>query len=409
MENHLHGPPREAELSMESGHGASIQLGTPGTIDTPMTASTVHTMNSSVGETYSNYNGDTWADKNSVKGGLPDQSFDQDSLSNIPYSHTPKDNTVLQPIYETSDVSNSVGSKEGAWLQGHNNSISSFTSPYMKSSAPASVIKAPQQAQHLQQYQSVAQQRQQHRQHHQHTTGQTNAESKSEGLTHVFLSAITLILAASLVIYLTSMDQKMSISSPSSRSGDWWWSPSPNHIENPTSNAWINSVTASIMAKKSSQEKIANVEADWRVREEAKLTAQRLEVEKKQKQRETELKKEHATALLQASKEAEEKRAHERARRKAEEELRAAEEKHAVELRRHRELEEKRDAQRKEELARLKATEAERVKLEATKQAKLIYDAKMKEEREKETKVLAEKTAAEKVKADKARAEKLKT
>ena len=138
------------DISMDSNYDASINFGTPGTINTPMTANTVHTMDSSVGETYSNYNGETWRDKNSVHGSVRDEySFDQDSLSNFSYSRSTR-GTPLHPIHEISGASTSSAAskkEEEGLLQ---NDVSSFISPSMSKSSmstPASVHEVKQQLQ----------------------------------------------------------------------------------------------------------------------------------------------------------------------------------------------------------------------------------------------------------------------
>ena len=148
--------------------------------------------------------------------------------------------------------------------------------------------------------------------------------------------------------------------------------------------------------RKSATEQTAKHEAERRAKEEAKLRLQKAEAEKKKKTRDLERAKEHAEALAKAAKEVEDRKAHEKARLKAEAELRAAEQKHALELKKHRDLAGKKELQRNQDAAKAKALEDERVRVEAAKQAKLIYEAKIKEEKERIARVEA------KTKVDKA-------
>ena len=87
-----------------------------------------------MGETYSNYNGETRRDKNSVHGSVHDEySFDQDSLSNFSYSRSTRGTTPLHPIHEISGVStSSAASKKEEDLR--ENDVSSFISPSMSKS-----------------------------------------------------------------------------------------------------------------------------------------------------------------------------------------------------------------------------------------------------------------------------------
>ena len=175
-----------------------------------MTANTVHTMDSS--ETYSNYNGETWRDKNSVHGSVRDEySFDQDSLSNFSYSRSTR-GTPLHPIHEISGASTSSAAskkEEEGLLQ---NDVSSFISPSMSKSSmstPASVHEVKQQ---LQKEPEQIQPR--------------PAGKDSESFTHIFLSAVTLVFAATLVVHLTPMDPNMHNDASRAVSSSWW-SPCP--------------------------------------------------------------------------------------------------------------------------------------------------------------------------------------
>lgn len=418
-------------LKSENGSDdLSFQLGTPGTVNTPMTAHTVQSMASSVGETYDNYHGDTWRDKDSVASDDMNDgmSFEQDSLNSIHLYRTPRDVTPLATINENSSTKgtgSSYKTKEGddiGWLQGKDNSIGSFLSPYVssKSKQPQSEVKeSPQQSGNGRHHH--------HGRHHTTSASATAAskdaiKSKREYSAHLFLTVVTLLLAVSLVVHLSRHHDVVKVvekrvplvsSSPLSLAG-WFSSPEQQAQkaieENPT--GWMDSITAGMLAKKSKETEKAKKEAAEKQKEIDRLEKSRREAREKAAARELEAERERQEALAKAAKEEAERKEAQRARLRAEQELAELEAKHAEEEKRHRLQEERRAKERKEEIARLekerreeiermKQQEDERVLVEAAKKAKAIHEAETKKKMELQAAKEAEKVAIAKAEAAK--------
>lgn len=419
-------------LKSESGADLSFQLGTPGTINTPMTTHTVHSMASSVGETYDNYNGDTWKDKDSVasddfQDGL---SFEGDSLNDISMNNTPRDHTPLATIKEDSSVKGSGSSYKAkgddlGWLQGKDNSISSFLSPYISSKQKQSEVKQPP---------STSKEGSGHRPHHHHHHHHENKPSSSNGAVtemtnsmkgkreysaHIFLSVVTLLLALSLVVHLSRHHEVVRVVEKhvpiaSSSFAGWFSSPEKQVAkafeDNPSS--WMDSITAKVLAKKTLETEKAKKEAEEKQLEIDRLEKSRIAAKNKAAAREIEAKKEREAVLAKAAKEEADRKEAERARRQAEQELADLEAKHAEEEKRHKVQEEKRAKERKEEISRLererkaeiermKKEEEDRVLVEAAKKAKAIHEAELKKKRELEAARETEKLAIAKAQAAK--------
>lgn len=403
-----------------------------------MTNHTVHSMASSVGETFDNYNGDTWKDKDSMIGSDDGMSFEQDSLNDISLNRTPRDVTPLATINENSSAKGTGSSHKTrgddlGWLQGKDNSVGSFMSPYLSSRQQS---PQPRQSAVKESPQTSGNGHHHHHGHHRHTDKPSTAsasvagagtsadkdaiKSKREFSAHVFLSVVTLLLALSLVMHLSRhhdvvkvIEKRVPIVSNSPFSG--WFGSSEQQVqhaieENPS--GWMDSITAGVLAKKSIETEKAKKEAAEKQKEIDRLERSRKEARDKAAARELESKREREEALAKAAKEEAERKEAQKARLRAEQELAELEAKHAEEEKRHKKEEEKRAKERKEEIARLererieeierlKKEEEERVLVEAARKAKAIYKAEMEKKKELEAAKEAEKLAIAKAQAAK--------